>query len=124
MSQPAQPSVTRRLYGLLTPYRAAVGAGLLLLLGSVAAELYPPLVWIRVVDQGIPARDWELIGGQLAVLVGVFALQQVLSAWRGCCWSGPGSSSPLTCGLPCTANCSRSPPTTSRRSGPATCSCG
>ena len=83
MSQPAQPSVTRRLYGLLTPYRAAVGAGLLLLLGSVAAELYPPLVWIRVVDQGIPARDWELIGGQLAVLVGVFALQQVLSAWRG-----------------------------------------
>jgi ABC-type multidrug transport system, ATPase and permease components len=83
LSQPAQPSVTRRLYGLLTPYRTAVGAGLLLLLGSVAAELYPPLVWIRVVDQGIPARDWGLIGGQLAVLVGVFALQQVLSAWRG-----------------------------------------
>ncbi|MBZ9752579.1 ABC transporter ATP-binding protein/permease [Deinococcus sp. HMF7604] len=77
------PSVLRRLYGLLTPYRRTVGAGLLLLLGSVAAELYPPLVWIRVVDQGLPARDWVLIGWQLALLVAVFALQQVLSAWRG-----------------------------------------
>ncbi|MVN88992.1 ATP-binding cassette domain-containing protein [Deinococcus sp. HMF7620] len=77
------PSVLRRLYGLLTPYRRTVGAGLLLLLGSVAAELYPPLVWIRVVDQGLPAGDWVLIGWQLALLVAVFALQQVLSAWRG-----------------------------------------
>ncbi|WP_234009114.1 ABC transporter ATP-binding protein [Deinococcus sp. NW-56] len=77
------PGVTRRLYGLLTPYRRTVALGLLLLVGSVAAELYPPLVWIRVVDQGIPARDWTLIGGQLALLVGVFGLQQLLSAWRG-----------------------------------------
>ena len=36
-----------------------------------------------MVDQGIPERDWVFIGGQLAVLVGVFAAQQVLSAWRG-----------------------------------------
>jgi ABC-type multidrug transport system fused ATPase/permease subunit len=77
------PSVLRRLYGLLSPYRRTVGLGLLLLTLSVAAELYPPLVWIRVVDQGIPERDWVFIGGQLAVLVGVFAAQQVLSAWRG-----------------------------------------
>lgn len=75
--------MTRRLYGLLTPYRRTVGLGLVLLLGSVAAELYPPLVWIRVVDQGLPARDWTFIGGQLALLVGVFAVQQLLSAWRG-----------------------------------------
>ncbi|WP_221091009.1 ABC transporter ATP-binding protein [Deinococcus aquaedulcis] len=80
---PASPSVLRRLYGLLTPYRRTVGAGLLLLIGSVAAELYPPLVWIRVVDQGLPARDWTFIGGHLALLVAVFAVQQVLSAWRG-----------------------------------------
>lgn len=77
------PSVLRRLYGLLGPYRRTVGLGLLLLTLSVAAELYPPLVWIRVVDQGIPERDWVFIGGQLAVLVGVFAAQQALSAWRG-----------------------------------------
>ncbi|GHG37355.1 ABC transporter ATP-binding protein [Deinococcus indicus] len=77
------PSVLRRLYGLLGPYRRTVGLGLLLLTLGVAAELYPPLVWIRVVDQGIPERDWVFIGGQLAVLVGVFAAQQALSAWRG-----------------------------------------
>ncbi|PTA68907.1 ABC transporter ATP-binding protein [Deinococcus arcticus] len=80
---PASPSVLRRLYGLLTPYRRTVGAGLLLLVGSVAAELYPPLVWIRVVDQGLPARDWTFIGWHLALLVAVFGVQQLLSAWRG-----------------------------------------
>ncbi|MFC6661334.1 ABC transporter transmembrane domain-containing protein [Deinococcus multiflagellatus] len=80
---PASPSVLRRLYGLLTPYRRTVGTGLLLLIGSVAAELYPPLVWIRVVDQGLPARDWTFIGGHLALLVAVFGVQQLLSAWRG-----------------------------------------
>ena len=77
------PGVTRRLYGLLTPYRRTVALGLLLLVGSVAAELYPPLVWIRVVDQGIPARDWTFIGWHLALLVAVFGVQQLLSAWRG-----------------------------------------
>jgi len=77
------PSVLRRLYGLLNPYRRTVGAGLLLLLGSVAAELYPPLVWIRVVDHGIPNRDWTFIGWQLVLLVAVFGVQQALSAWRG-----------------------------------------
>ncbi|MEF2279024.1 ABC transporter ATP-binding protein [Deinococcus sp. YIM 134068] len=84
MTDPAaSPTVTRRLYGLLTPYRRTVALGLLLLVGSVAAELYPPLVWIRVVDEGLPRKDWGFIGGQLALLVGVFALQQLLSAWRG-----------------------------------------
>lgn len=77
------PSVLRRLYGLLNPYRRTVGAGLLLLLGSVVAELYPPLVWIRVVDHGIPNRDWTFIGWQLVLLVAVFGVQQALSAWRG-----------------------------------------
>ncbi|GAA5513305.1 putative ABC transporter ATP-binding protein TM_0288 [Deinococcus carri] len=73
----------RRLYGLLMPYRRTVLLGLALLVGSVVAELYPPLVWSRVVDRGLPARDWRFIGGQLALLVGVFAVQQLLSAWRG-----------------------------------------
>ncbi|WP_343216518.1 ABC transporter ATP-binding protein [Deinococcus aestuarii] len=82
-SPPDSPGVTRRLYGLLTPYRRTVALGLLLLVGSVAAELYPPLVWIRVVDQGLPARDWTFIAWHLALLVGVFGLQQLLSAWRG-----------------------------------------
>ncbi|RJF72170.1 ABC transporter ATP-binding protein [Deinococcus cavernae] len=79
----SSPGVTRRLYGLLTPYRRVVGLGLLLLVGSVVAELYPPLVWIRVVDHGIAQRDWPFIARQLALLVLVFGVQQLLSAWRG-----------------------------------------
>lgn len=79
----ASAGVTRRLYGLLTPYRRVVGLGLGLLVGSVVAELYPPLVWIRVVDHGIAQRDWPFIAGQLALLVVVFGVQQGLSAWRG-----------------------------------------
>ncbi|WP_240741741.1 ABC transporter ATP-binding protein [Deinococcus sp. KSM4-11] len=79
----SSPTVLRRLYGLLTPYRRTVTLGLALLLGSVVAELYPPLVWIKVVDHGIAHKDWAFIGWQLALLVGVFAVQQLLSAWRG-----------------------------------------
>ncbi|WP_161882861.1 ABC transporter ATP-binding protein [Deinococcus alpinitundrae] len=79
----AAPSVVRRLYGLLTPYRRTVFIGMTCLVGSVAAELYPPLVWGRVVDQGLMKRDWVFIGWQLALLVGVFAVQQLLAAWRG-----------------------------------------
>ena len=83
------PSVTRRLYGLLLPYRRAVAGGLLFLTLSVAAELYPPLVWGRVIDHGLTRQGsvftahWSYIGVQLGVLVAVFALQQLLSAWRG-----------------------------------------
>ena len=83
------PNITRRLYGLLLPYRRAVAGGMLFLVLSVAAELYPPLVWGRVIDVGLKRQgstfsaDWSYIGGQLALLIAVFAAQQVLSAWRG-----------------------------------------
>ena len=77
------PSVVRRLYGLLLPYRRTVLIGMGCLVGSVAAELYPPLVWGRVVDLGLMKRDWTYIGWQLAVLVVVFGVQQLLAAWRG-----------------------------------------
>jgi ABC-type multidrug transport system fused ATPase/permease subunit len=86
---PDSSNVTRRLYGLLTPYRRAVLTGLCFLVLSVAAELYPPLVWGRVVDRGLTrvgstfSADWSYIGWQLALLIAVFGVQQVLSAWRG-----------------------------------------
>ncbi len=79
----SSPSVVRRLYGLLLPYRRTVMIGMCCLIGSVAAELYPPLVWGRVVDLGLMKRDWRFVGGQLALLVVIFAVQQVLAAWRG-----------------------------------------
>ncbi|MGY2894284.1 ABC transporter ATP-binding protein [Deinococcus sp. UYEF24] len=83
------PSVTRRLYGLLLPYRRAVAWGMTFLTLSVAAELYPPLVWGKIIDHGLTRQgnafsaNWSYIGWQLALLVAVFAIQQVLSAWRG-----------------------------------------
>jgi ABC-type multidrug transport system fused ATPase/permease subunit len=76
-------SVVRRLYGLVLDYRRTVGAGMVCLVLSVAAELYPPLVWQRVVDIGLAQRDWRYIIGQLVLLVLVFGAGQIFSAIRG-----------------------------------------
>ena len=51
-TQLREPNILFRLYGLTLPYRRTVAAGMLCLLLSVSAELYPPLVWQRV-----PARQ-------------------------------------------------------------------
>jgi ABC-type multidrug transport system fused ATPase/permease subunit len=53
------------------------------LLLSVAAELYPPLVWQQVVDVGLAQRDWSYIIWQLALLTVVFGVGQICSAVRG-----------------------------------------
>ena len=78
-----EPGIFRRLYALVLPYRWTVAAGMLCLLLSVAAELYPPLVWQKVVDVGLARRDWGYIARQLALLVLVFGLGQLCSAIRG-----------------------------------------
>jgi ABC-type multidrug transport system fused ATPase/permease subunit len=78
-----EPSVIARLYALILPYRRTVATGMACLLLSVAAELYPPLVWQRVVDQGLAQQDWVYIGWQLALLVLVFGVGQLFSAVRG-----------------------------------------
>src|SRR3954468_13730239 len=76
-------SVIRRLYGLVMPYRWTVVAGMSCLALSVAAELYPPLVWQQVVDVGLAQRDWNYIIWQLVLLVLVFGFGQIFSAIRG-----------------------------------------
>ena len=78
-----QPSIIARLYALILPYRRTVAAGMACLLLSVAAELYPPLVWQQVVDLGLAQQDWVYIGWQLALLVLVFGVGQFFSAVRG-----------------------------------------
>jgi ABC-type multidrug transport system fused ATPase/permease subunit len=78
-----EQSVIRRLYGLLTPYRRTVIAGMVCLVLSVACELYPPLIWQQVVDVGLARQDWGFIVWQIALLIGVLALAQLLSAIRG-----------------------------------------
>ncbi len=82
-SQAREASVIPRLYRLILPYRRMVSMGLLCLLLAVVAELYPPLVWQRVVDVGIVHRDWAYIIRQLVLLVVVFGAGQVCSAVRG-----------------------------------------
>jgi ABC-type multidrug transport system fused ATPase/permease subunit len=78
-----EPGILPRLYGLILPYRHTVAIGMFFLLLSVAAELYPPLVWQRVIDIGLASGDWVYIGWQLALLVAVFGAGQVCSAIRG-----------------------------------------
>lgn len=80
---PRERGIFTRLYGLILPYRRTVAAGMFCLLLSVAAELYPPLVWQQVVDVGLANRDWWYIGQKLVLLVAVFGLGQVCSAIRG-----------------------------------------
>lgn len=79
----SEPDTLRRLYGLVGPYRRTVGAGMLCLVIGVAAELYPPLIWQRVIDIGLAQGDWTLIGRELALLVLIYALGQVVGAVRG-----------------------------------------
>src|SRR5262245_49978487 len=78
-----EPRIIRRLYSLILPYRRTVATGMFFLLLSVAAELYPPLVWQRVVDIGLAQSDWAYIGWQLTLLVIVFGVGQLCSAIRG-----------------------------------------
>src|SRR5215211_500171 len=78
-----EPSIIARLYALILPYRRTVTAGMACLLLSIAAELYPPLVWQRVVDVGLAQQDWVYIGWQLGLLVLVFGVGQFFSAVRG-----------------------------------------
>src|SRR5512144_2345751 len=85
MRQPftREPNIIARLYSLILPYRRTVAAGMACLLLSVAAELYPPLVWQKVIDIGLARQDWSYIAWQLALLVLVFGVSQLCSAVRG-----------------------------------------
>ena len=78
-----EPDLLRRLYGLTSPYRRTVFAGLGFLILSIAAELYPPLVWLNVIDVGLAQRDWALITREILLLVVVYGLVQFFSAMRG-----------------------------------------
>ena len=78
-----EPDVARRLYGLTRPYRRTIIAGMACLILAIAAELYPPLVWKNVTDVGLPRSDWAYIGGQLGLLVLVYATSQGFNALRG-----------------------------------------
>jgi ABC-type multidrug transport system fused ATPase/permease subunit len=64
---------------LLTPYWTVLLISMVLLIARAAVELVPPLFQKAVVDEVITSRNLTYIGVLIACLVGVYALQQLIS---------------------------------------------
>ena len=72
--------VLKRLFLFLTPYWKTLLVNAVLLLGRAGMELVPPLFQKAIVDEVIGARDLSRLGLFTGLLVGVYALQQVINA--------------------------------------------
>jgi ABC-type multidrug transport system fused ATPase/permease subunit len=81
-NDPQRP-VIPRLYDLVRPYSRTVLGGLLCLIVAVAAELYPPIIWKHVIDDGLPTKNWTFIAWQIALLALTFAVGSIFNALRG-----------------------------------------
>ncbi|MBN1661377.1 MAG: ABC transporter ATP-binding protein [Anaerolineae bacterium] len=73
-------STLKRLFGFLTPYWKTLLVSAVLLLGRASLELVPPLFQKTIVDEVLGARDLGRLGMLVAVLVGVYALQNGVDA--------------------------------------------
>ena len=71
-----------RILSLLRPYRAAIAFGFVCLLGSVALELAPPLVWKVVVDDVVVRRHLQKLWPAVLALTLIAGGSAVLSAVR------------------------------------------
>ena len=71
--------VLKRLFFLLTPYRGVLLISALLLIVRAALELIPPLFQKAIIDEVITSRHLKYIGVIIACLVGIYALQQLVS---------------------------------------------
>jgi ABC-type multidrug transport system fused ATPase/permease subunit len=71
--------VLKRLFFLLTPYWNVLLISAVLLIGRAALELVPPLFQKAIVDEIVTSRHLAYIGVLIACLVGVYALQQLVS---------------------------------------------
>ncbi len=73
-------SILRRLLRFLTPYWKTLLVSVVLLLGRAGLELVPPLFQKSIIDEVIGTADLTRLGLLIGLLVGVYALQQVISA--------------------------------------------
>jgi ABC-type multidrug transport system fused ATPase/permease subunit len=73
-------STLRRLFSFLTPYRLTLLASTVLLLARAAVELVPPLFQRAIVDEVIGESDLSRLGPLIVLLVGVYAVQQLINA--------------------------------------------
>jgi len=71
--------VLKRLFFLLTPYWKVLSISAVLLIGRAALELVPPLFQKAIIDEIVTSRHLAYIGVLIACLVGVYALQQLVS---------------------------------------------
>jgi ABC-type multidrug transport system fused ATPase/permease subunit len=70
--------ILRRLFLLLTPYWKTLILSALLLVGRAGLELVPPLFQKEIIDEVIADLDLEYLGILIAVLVGAYALSQLV----------------------------------------------
>lgn len=79
---PTSLSAVLRLLPFLKPYRKPVILGMLCLLGQIAAELFPPLVWKYVVDTFLETRDLSQLGWAVVALLVAYAANAAFSGFR------------------------------------------
>lgn len=71
-----------RLLQYLQPYRVKILLGFGCLLLDVAAELAPGFIWLIIVDDVIAKKQIDLLPGAVAALVGIAAVETVVSGFR------------------------------------------
>ena len=76
------PTTFFRILSLLRPYTASLVLGSVCLLGSVALELAPPLVWKVVVDDVIVRREMQKLWPAIVALTVIQGGSALLSAFR------------------------------------------
>lgn len=70
----------KRLFLFLTPYWKILTVSACLLLGRAAIELIPPLFQRTIIDEVIGGADLSRLGLLIGLLVGVYAIQQLVNA--------------------------------------------
>jgi subfamily B ATP-binding cassette protein MsbA len=73
-------SILKRLFLFLTPYWKPLIVSAILLLVRAGLELVPPLFQRAIIDEVIGQANLALLGRYIALLIGVYALQQLNNA--------------------------------------------
>ena len=75
-------SIFRRLWPYLLPHRTKILTGFALLLVSIPAQYFHPIVWAYIVDTVIGKNRPEMLLPAIGVMFAVQAVGTVLGAWR------------------------------------------
>jgi subfamily B ATP-binding cassette protein MsbA len=70
----------KRLFQFLTPYWKTLIVSAVLLLVRASLELVPPLFQRAIIDEVIGQSDLSLLGRYIVLLIGVYAVQQLINA--------------------------------------------